>query len=130
MLTHLACHPHRRGPRPDQVAHRLIGGIRDPDSRQLTRPMQLCQHHRIATVGLDPVLRRDLWALFRRLADQGTTLLVSSHVMDEAKRCDRLLLLRQGRLLADDSPDGLLARTGAPDAEQAFFALIENEGAA
>jgi ABC-2 type transport system ATP-binding protein len=82
------------------------------------------------TVGLDPVLRRDLWALFRRLADEGTTLLVSSHVMDEATRCDRLLLLRAGRLLADDSPAGLLARTGAPDAEQAFFALIENEGAA
>jgi ABC-2 type transport system ATP-binding protein len=82
------------------------------------------------TVGLDPVLRRDLWALFRRLADTGTTLLVSSHVMDEATRCDRLLLLREGRLLADDSPDGLLARTGAPDAEQAFFALIESEGVA
>ena len=82
------------------------------------------------TVGLDPVLRRDLWAMFHRLADEGTTLLVSSHVMDEATRCDRLLLLREGRLLADDSPDGLLARTGAPDAEQAFFALIESEGAA
>lgn len=80
------------------------------------------------TVGLDPVLRRDLWSLFRRLADGGTTLLVSSHVMDEATRCDRLLLLREGRLLADDSPQGLLARTGAPDAEQAFFALIEREG--
>jgi ABC-2 type transport system ATP-binding protein len=82
------------------------------------------------TVGLDPVLRRDLWAVFRGLASEGTTLLVSSHVMDEATRCDRLLLLREGRLLADDSPDGLLARTGAPDAEQAFFALIEIEGAA
>jgi len=82
------------------------------------------------TVGLDPVLRRDLWELFRRLAAEGTTLLVSSHVMDEATRCDRLLLLREGRLLADDSPGGLLARTGAPDAEQAFFALIETQGAA
>ena len=82
------------------------------------------------TVGLDPLLRRDLWAQFRRLADGGTTLLVSSHVMDEATRCDRLLLLRDGRLLADESPDGLLARTGAVDAEQAFFALIETEGAA
>jgi len=81
------------------------------------------------TVALDPLLRRDLWALFRRLADEGTTLLVSSHVMDEATRCDRLLLLREGRLLADDSPDGLLARTGAPNAEQAFFTLIEREEA-
>ena len=79
------------------------------------------------TVGLDPVLRRDLWAMFHRLADNGTTLLVSSHVMDEATRCDRLLLLRQGHLLADDTPDGLLARTGAPDAEHAFLTLIENE---
>jgi len=79
------------------------------------------------TVGLDPVLRRDLWAMFHRLADEGTTLLVSSHVMDEATRCDRLLLLREGRLLADDSPDGLLARTGAPDAERAFLKLIEKE---
>jgi ABC-2 type transport system ATP-binding protein len=82
------------------------------------------------TVGLDPVLRRDLWAMFHRLADGGTTLLVSSHVMDEATRCDRLLLLREGRLLADDSPDGLLARTGAPDAERAFLALIAQEEAA
>ena len=82
------------------------------------------------TVGLDPVLRRDLWALFHRLAATGTTLLVSSHVMDEATRCDRLLLLREGYLLADDTPDGLLATTGAPDAEQAFLALIENEVAA
>jgi ABC-2 type transport system ATP-binding protein len=76
-------------------------------------------------VGLDPVLRRDLWALFRRLADGGTTVLVSSHVMDEAVRCDRLLLLRDGRLVADESPPHLLRRTGAPDVEQAFLALAE-----
>ncbi|MEO6143051.1 MAG: ABC transporter ATP-binding protein [Dermatophilaceae bacterium] len=79
------------------------------------------------TVGLDPVLRRDLWALFHRLAAAGTALLVSSHVMDEATRCDRLLLLREGHLLADDTPKGLLARTGAADAEHAFLALIETE---
>jgi ABC-2 type transport system ATP-binding protein len=82
------------------------------------------------TVGLDPVLRRDLWALFHRLASGGTTLLVSSHVMDEATRCDRLLLLREGCLLADETPDGLLSRTGARDAEHAFLALIEKEVAA
>jgi ABC-2 type transport system ATP-binding protein len=81
------------------------------------------------TVGLDPVLRRDLWVLFHRLAADGTTLLVSSHVMDEATRCDRLLLLRDGCLLADETPDGLLALTGAPDAERAFLTLIE-KGAA
>ena len=56
------------------------------------------------TVGLDPVLRRDLWDMFARLAAAGVTLLVSSHVMDEASRCERLLLMREGRLLADDSP--------------------------
>jgi ABC-2 type transport system ATP-binding protein len=77
------------------------------------------------TVGLDPVLRRDLWALFGRLADGGTTLLVSSHVMEEASRCQRLLLMRDGRFLADDSPQGLLDRTGAPDVERAFLALTD-----
>ena len=75
------------------------------------------------TVGLDPVLRRDLWQLFRALADAGTTVLVSSHVMDEATRCDRLLLLREGRLVADDSPSGLLKSTGAEDVEGAFLTL-------
>jgi ABC-2 type transport system ATP-binding protein len=78
------------------------------------------------TVGLDPVLRRDLWALFHRLADEdGVTLLVSSHVMDEAERCERLLLLRDGVLLADDTPAALLERTGTSDAEAAFLALVD-----
>lgn len=75
------------------------------------------------TVGLDPVLRADLWALFRRLAERGVTLLVSSHVMDEARRCDRILILRDGRLLANQTPDGLLAMTGTTDTEDAFIAL-------
>jgi len=78
------------------------------------------------TVGLDPVLRRDLWALFHRLADDGATLLVSSHVMDEAGRCDRLLLLRDGDLLADETPDRLLATSGTDSLEEAFLALIRN----
>lgn len=77
------------------------------------------------TVGLDPVLRRDLWAIFRRLAADGVTLLVSSHVMDEAVRCDRLLLMRAGALLADDTLDGVLAATGARDVEAAFLALVD-----
>ena len=77
------------------------------------------------TVGLDPVLRRDLWSIFRGLATSGVTLLVSSHVMDEAVRCDRLLLMRQGVLLADDTLDGVLSSTGAPDVEQAFLALVD-----
>ena len=77
------------------------------------------------TVGLDPVLRRDLWKLFNRLADEGRTLLVSSHVMDEAARCDRLLLLRDGHLVADDTLDGLLQTTGTADVESAFLSLVE-----
>ena len=77
------------------------------------------------TVGLDPVLRRDLWQLFRSLAEAGATLLVSSHVMDEAARCDHLLLLREGRLVADDAPAHLLKLTGAADVEGAFLALAE-----
>lgn len=76
------------------------------------------------TVGLDPVLRQDLWELFGRLAEGGVTLVVSSHVMDEAERCERLVLLRDGRLLAHDTLDGLLRSTGAPDAEQAFLRLV------
>ena len=78
------------------------------------------------TVGLDPVLRRDLWTLFHRLADDGATLLVSSHVMDEAARCDRLLLMREGRLVADTTPDDLRERTGEQEMESAFLRLVES----
>ena len=81
------------------------------------------------TVGLDPVLRRDLWELFRRLAGDGRTVLVSSHVMDEAVRCDRLLLLREGVILSDSTLPELLERTGTTDAEQAFLALIDEAAA-
>lgn len=76
------------------------------------------------TVGLDPVLRVDLWERFRALADQGTTLLVSSHVMEEAGRCDSLLLLRDGRLLAQLTPDELRDRGKSQDLEQAFLGII------
>ena len=76
------------------------------------------------TVGLDPVLRVELWTRFHELARAGTTLLVSSHVMDEAGRCDRLLLLREGRLLSDSTPAELRTRTGTEDLEKAFLALV------
>jgi ABC-2 type transport system ATP-binding protein len=79
------------------------------------------------TVGLDPVLRRDLWATFARLAQEGATLLVSSHVMDEAEHCDELLLMREGRLLAAESPDDLRRRTGRRQLDEAFLELIEAE---
>ncbi|MFC9153972.1 ABC transporter ATP-binding protein [Streptomyces bauhiniae] len=77
------------------------------------------------TVGLDPVLRRDLWNLFHELADRGTTLLVSSHVMDEAERCHRLLLMREGRVLADDTPENLRTRTATDTVEAAFLRLVD-----
>ena len=76
------------------------------------------------TVGLDPVLRQELWELFHELPDRGVTLIVSSHVMDEAARCGRLLLMRDGDILADDSPGGLRAATGTADLEAAFLHLI------
>jgi ABC-2 type transport system ATP-binding protein len=80
------------------------------------------------TVGLDPVLRRDLWTTFRRLAAEGATLLVSSHVMDEAERCDNLLLLRDGRLLAAGTVAEIRERTGTDDLDEAFLLLIEGSG--
>lgn len=79
------------------------------------------------TVGLDPILRRDLWNQFRTLADAGATLLVSSHVMDEAERCDRLLLMREGRLLFDGDHRELRAAAGVDDIESAFIRLAEGD---
>jgi ABC-2 type transport system ATP-binding protein len=77
------------------------------------------------TVGLDPVLRHDLWQMFHRLASAGTTLLVSSHVMDEAIRCDYLLFMREGRFLAEAAPEQILRQTGATDLEDAFLRLAK-----
>ncbi|MDQ1682830.1 MAG: type transport system ATP-binding protein [Frankiaceae bacterium] len=79
------------------------------------------------TVGLDPLLRHDLWQLFRELTQDGVTLLVSSHVMDEAARCDQLVLLLEGRVIAAEPPKELLARTGEPDLEAAFLSLVRKE---
>ncbi|WP_274561217.1 ABC transporter ATP-binding protein [Streptomyces spiramyceticus] len=81
------------------------------------------------TVGLDPVLRRDLWNLFHTLADRGTTLLISSHVMDEAERCHRLLLMREGEILAEETPDALRTRTRSATVEDAFLRLVDEANA-
>jgi ABC-2 type transport system ATP-binding protein len=114
-------------PQAGQRVDRLSGGQRARVSLAtalLNRPELLVLDE--PTVGLDPVLRRDLWVLFHSLADAGSTLLVSSHVMDEAERCDSLLLLRGGKLLAALTPDELRARTGTQDLEDAFLALAES----
>lgn len=81
------------------------------------------------TVGLDPVLRAELWEVFRAVVAAGATLIVSSHVMDEALRCDRLLLLRAGRVIADTTPDDFLAETGQTDPDEAFLELVRRDEA-
>jgi ABC-2 type transport system ATP-binding protein len=77
------------------------------------------------TVGLDPLLRRDLWRLFGELAGEGSALLVSSHVLDEARHCDEVILLRDGRIVAQLTPVELSVRTGTDDLDEAFIRLIE-----
>jgi ABC-2 type transport system ATP-binding protein len=112
--------------RADVVDRSLSGGERSRvslASALLGRPELLVLDE--PTVGLDPVLRRDLWNTFHRLAEEGTTLLVSSHVMDEAERCDFLILLRDGLVIAEAEPDELRRRTGQTDLEDAFLALVE-----
>ena len=83
------------------------------------------------TVGLDPLLRAELWRMFGELAGAGVTLLISSHSLEEARHCDQLLLMREGEVLLADTPDGLRTRTGRDNLEDAFLALIaEREGSA
>lgn len=76
------------------------------------------------TVGLDPVLREKLWDLFHELAKGGTTLIISSHSMDEAERCDDLVLLREGEVISHSSPEKLKEQTHTKTIEGAFLKLV------
>ena len=114
----------------DQVVGNLSGGqrsraslavalLKQPDLLVLDEP----------TVGLDPVLREELWGLFHRIAAEGAAVLVSSHVMDEAERCDRLLLMRDGVFIADGTPAEIKEKAGADDIEQAFLTIVRGAAA-
>jgi ABC-2 type transport system ATP-binding protein len=114
----------------DNVLGRLSGGERTRVSLAIAllgKPRMLLLDE--PTVGLDPVLREQLWQLFRTLAGEGITLLVSSHVMDEAERCDELLVLREGVLLAQGSPAELERSTRTDGMNDAFLALIAQAAA-
>ncbi len=109
--------------------HRLVGNLSGGQQARVSLATALLADPEVLvldepTVGLDPLLREDLWSRFRALAQRGAALLVSSHVMDEAAHCDRLALMRDGRLVAALSPAELRERTGEQDLGAAFVALI------
>ncbi|MDR1426359.1 MAG: ABC transporter ATP-binding protein [Bifidobacteriaceae bacterium] len=135
------------GARPAQVADAIATVDLTAHSRDAVRRLSGGERSRVSlaatlvagpdllvldepTVGLDPVLRRMLWTLFRELADGGTTLIVSSHVMDEAIHCDRLILMRDGGVIADTTLADLLATTQAASAEEAFLVIVQEGQAA
>ncbi len=114
----------------DDIVGRLSGGQQSRASLAvalLGRPDLLVLDE--PTVGLDPVLREDLWQLFHRLAGAGVAVFVSSHVMDEAERCDRLLLMRAGRILADGTPAEIKQAAGVDDVEAAFLSIVRADAA-
>jgi ABC-2 type transport system ATP-binding protein len=108
--------------RADATAMDLSGGQR----RRLSLACALIHKPAVLfldepTVGVDPLLRVQFWQHFRRLADDGTTIVVSSHVMDEADRCDELLFMRSGKVIARGTGAELRRRAGTDDLEQAFL---------
>ncbi len=114
-------------PQADQLFSQLSGGQKQRASLAIAligQPKLMLLDE--PTVGLDPLLRQQLWQLFHTLRDQGTTLIISSHVMEEAERCDDLLLVRNGRILAHGSPPQLKDQTHTKTVEQAFLNLVED----
>lgn len=115
-------------PQADQLVRSLSGGQR---ARVSLAAALVCDPRLLLldepTVGLDPLLRRELWRLFAELAGDGAALLVSSHVLDEARHCDEVILLRDGRVVAQVTPAELIARAGTEDMDEAFVRLIEAE---
>lgn len=110
------------------VVSTLSGGMRQRCSLACAlvhRPQLLLLDE--PTVGVDPQLRVQFWEDFRRMAAGGTTIIVSSHVMDEAERCQRLGLIQYGRVLAEGTPDEIRAAGGSPNLEDAFLALAGSE---
>lgn len=112
-----------------QATHQLVSKLSGGQKQRVSLALALIGYPKIVvmdepTVGLDPVLRERLWKLFHELAAKGMTLIISSHVMDEAERCDDLVLIRDGSLLAHGSPAELCAQTGAHSVEQSFLRLV------
>ena len=116
-------------------ANRLVGRLSGGQRSRVSLAISMLGRPRLLvldepTVGLDPVLREQLWSLFGELARDGVTLLVSSHVMDEAERCDELLLMRDGALVAHGTPGALRERTGEDSMDAVFLSLIRAADAA
>jgi len=112
--------------------HQLVGNLSGGQRARASLACAILGHPEVLvldepTVGQDPVLRNELWQRFHEFAKTGTTILVSSHVMDEAGRCDRLLFIREGELIADDTPGNVRQRTETDDLEKAFLQLIEEK---
>jgi ABC-2 type transport system ATP-binding protein len=114
------------------AAHQLVGNLSGGQRSRASLACAIVGRPEVLvldepTVGQDPVLRDDLWSQFRALAADGATILVSSHVMDEANRCDRLLLIRDGYLIGDDTPAAIKATAGTDDLDEAFLRIIRQQ---
>lgn len=110
-------------------ANQLVGSLSGGQKQRVSLAIALIGNPKLMvldepTVGLDPVLREDLWRLFYQLASQGVALIISSHAMEEAERCNHLLLIRDGAILAQGSPQELRQRTGSQTIEQSFLHLV------